>query len=182
SMEEQLKSLVIDPITHLKMKGYFLTQRLVIIDGLDECNSTDVQSMIIKVIAGIAASQPLRFLIASRPEHEIQKTFDLIPLVNTITTHLTLDRKYHPDQDIEKYLLDAFNTIKQRHALAFELSGTPNWPTWHDLWILVHRSSGQFIYASTVVKFISDDNHDPREALRAIIDKTLEHTLEENPF
>ncbi|KAF8996367.1 hypothetical protein BDQ17DRAFT_1284567 [Cyathus striatus] len=183
SMEEQLKSLVTDPIMHLKMNGDLLTPCLVIIDGLDECNSNDVQSRIIKAIADIAVLQPLqlRFLIASRPECEIQKTFDL-PLVNNISTRLTLDQKYHPDLDIETYLLDAFNTIKQTHALAYELSGTPRWPTWYDLWRLVDKSSGQFIYASIVVKFISDDNHDTREALGVIIDETLKHTLEENPF
>ncbi|KAF8990369.1 hypothetical protein BDQ17DRAFT_1470613, partial [Cyathus striatus] len=113
SMEKQLKSLVTDPIMHLKMNGDLLTPCLVIIDGLDECNSTDIQLRIIKAIAGIAVSQPLqlRILIASRPEHEIQKTFDL-PLVINISTRLTLDWKYHPDQDIKTYLLDGFNIIK----------------------------------------------------------------------
>ncbi|KAF8988047.1 hypothetical protein BDQ17DRAFT_1314799, partial [Cyathus striatus] len=138
SMEKQLKSLVIDPIMHLKMNGDLLTPCLVIIDGLDECNSTDIQSRIIKAIAGITLSQPLqlRFLIASRPEYEIKKTFDL-PLVNNISTRLTLDWTYDPDQDIKTYLLDAFNIIKQTHILAPELSGIPNWPTHCDLAELV---------------------------------------------
>ncbi|KAF8990379.1 hypothetical protein BDQ17DRAFT_1255888 [Cyathus striatus] len=112
SMEKQLKRLVIDPIIHLEMNGDLLTPCLVIIDGLDECNSTDIQSRIIKAIVGITLSQPLQpqFLIASRPEYEIQKTFDL-PLVNNISTHLTLDWTYDPDLDIKTYLLDSFNII-----------------------------------------------------------------------
>ncbi|KAF8988053.1 hypothetical protein BDQ17DRAFT_526841, partial [Cyathus striatus] len=136
-----------------------------------------MQSRMIKAIAGIAVSQPLqlRFLIASRPEHEIQKTFDL-PLVNNISTRLTLDWKYNPDQDIKTYLLDAFNIIKQTHVLAYELSEISGWPAWYDLAKLVKKSSGQFIYASIVVKYISDDNHDPREALKAIIHKTVRGT------
>ena len=42
------------------------------------------------------------------------------------------------------------------------------WPSNANIWWLVKRSSGQFIYASTVIKFIESTCHLPQERLEVI--------------
>ncbi|KAF8990208.1 hypothetical protein BDQ17DRAFT_1224530, partial [Cyathus striatus] len=112
---------------------------LVIIDGLDECKDLQVQSRIITMIANIANhhSVPLQFLIVSRPELKIRNTFSSTDC--SIWIKLVLDDHYKPDKDIETYLCSQFSV---------------NWPSQEDISTLVAKSSGQFIYASTVMKYI----------------------------
>ncbi|KAF8984542.1 hypothetical protein BDQ17DRAFT_1499330 [Cyathus striatus] len=52
----------------------------------------------------------------------------------------------------------------------------PNWPSESDLKILVQKSSGQFIYASTVIKYITNDRCDPCDSLNTIIDLKMGDT------
>ena len=55
--------------------------------------------------------------------------------------------------------------IKQRHPSRTSL---PSWPSKEDIERLVLRSSGQFIYASTVIKFIDSHRHWPPDRLKVI--------------
>jgi uridine kinase len=71
SIEEQLKTLIINPLTHRSKTRFFWSKpipNLIIIDGLDECNDHRVQQHILHTIS-IALQQPdvpLKFLICSR--------------------------------------------------------------------------------------------------------------------
>ncbi|KAF8327861.1 hypothetical protein F5887DRAFT_924581 [Amanita rubescens] len=67
---------------------------------------------------------------------------------------------FKPDDDIRKYLKDEFARIRAERKL-FKLS--PGWPPDRAIDQLVWKSPGQFIYASTVVKFVDGIYDDPRE-------------------
>ncbi|KAF8990361.1 hypothetical protein BDQ17DRAFT_1433812 [Cyathus striatus] len=183
SMEVQLKRLIMDPIEQLRGTGKAYIPYLVIIDGLDECNGLQVQSGIIKTIASTLKQSPfhMRFLIVSRPEWEIQKTFSLLS-INNVSVRLSLNDDSSAYHDIEVYLKSEFDKMKKTHTLAAYLSDDLNWPSKWDIWTLVNRSSGQFIYASTVMKYIVNDDRDPREALNGIIHRSTENMFNENPF
>ena len=45
------------------------------------------------------------------------------------------------------------------------------WPADVDIALLVKKSSGLFVFASTVVKFIESKHHDPGECLQLIVSK-----------
>jgi hypothetical protein len=78
---------------------------------------------------------------------------------------LVLDDKYLPDNDIRTFLVSSFEDIRRRHPSRTSL---PSWPSEEDIERLVLRSSGQFIYASTVIKFVDSHRHWPPDRLKII--------------
>ena len=80
-----------------------------------------------------------------------------------ITRAVVLDEKFAPNVDIRRYLEDELVRIfTNRHISPL--------PSESDIQYLVPKASGQFIYASTAVKFIDDDNCNPREQLDIILE------------
>ncbi|KAJ7885268.1 hypothetical protein B0H14DRAFT_2213562, partial [Mycena olivaceomarginata] len=65
------------------------------------------------------------------------------------------------------YLCDEFSRIHREHS-AMKNVTTP-WPSPQILEMLVKRSSGCFIYASTAIRFIADEYFSPPEQLGIII-------------
>jgi hypothetical protein len=78
-----------------------------------------------------------------------------------------LDEKYHPDDDIRLFLVESFESVKRTHELRSLLPR--HWPTHDDIDHLVRKSSGQFIYAATVVKFVRSSRARPKEQLDIIL-------------
>ncbi|KAF9472074.1 hypothetical protein BDN70DRAFT_972752, partial [Pholiota conissans] len=170
SLATQFQLLIVTPLQALVASGNLKpgSPRLVIIDGLDECNDPKMQSMVIKVIADGFHSQnlPLTFLIASRPEQNIMHTFCSTPL-SGLWRSVVLDDTYKPNDDIRLFLMDSFHEIKTKHPYCHLIPET--WPSESDVKTLVQKSSGQFIYASQVVKYISNPNDRPSRRLDVIM-------------
>ena len=171
SLAAQVKSLIIAPLRPLTEAGYFnepSSRRLVIIDGLDECSSPKVQQNILEVLANAQRQYglPLIFLFASRPEQHILLTFNTWSLPSA-TIRIALDESYLPDEDIELFLTDKFQEIKSTHRLRAYIP--PQWPCPHILEQLVRKSSGQFIYASTVIRYVASIQHKPVDRLDIIL-------------
>jgi len=169
----QMESLIIQPWKKLfenNQQGPVDSQtpKVIILDGLDECGTEEAQQSILKVIAGSIPKFPipLCFLIASRPEKAIRHSFRDQPLLE-ITSPLVLDEKYHPDDDIRLFLVESFESVKRTHELRSIFPR--DWPTHNDIDHLVLKSSGQFIYAATVVKFIGSSRGRPKEQLDIIL-------------
>ena len=163
SLDVQFDRLIIHPLQELlRDKPDFCPQKsLVVIDGVDEC-ARDRDQMLFLNLIGNALSKihiPLRFLICSRPEAHVQAVFES-EVMSRITNPVLLDDQFGPDDDIRKYLMDEFTRICTEHKLS-----ALEWPPGRAIDQLVSKSSGQFIYASTVVKFIDDIYDDPRERL-----------------
>jgi hypothetical protein len=166
SLATQLQCLIVEPLKALAASGFFddpsNCARLVIIDGLDECDDPRMQSMILRVLANALRDEklPLIFLIASRPEQHITLTFNS-PLLAGLWRSLVLDDSYKPDDDIRLFLEDSFRDIKTTHPHRHLIPEA--WPNPWDVTKLVRKSSGQFIYSSVVVKYISANiDHPPR--------------------
>jgi hypothetical protein len=109
---------------------------------------------------------PFALIIASRPEHHIRGAFDLGDL-NRYSSRLSLDNSYNRDQDIKKFLVDKFSDIRKLHPFRAYLP--ESWPTQEVIDKLVAKASGQFIYASTVDRFISSIRHNPAERLDVLL-------------
>ncbi|KDR67167.1 hypothetical protein GALMADRAFT_19575, partial [Galerina marginata CBS 339.88] len=155
SLDAQILALIIEPLQERIEAGFFdviTAPRIVIIDGLDECDNRESQVKILTTVSRALQQHhlPLIFLIASRPEHDIRHSFDL-GYLKEITTRLALNDDYLPSDDIRLFLQDKFTEIKETHPFKVQMPLT--WPADQDLQELVRKSSGQFIYASTVVKF-----------------------------
>ena len=171
SLEAQMDALVVQPLEAAASSCgvEFMNHRpkVIVLDGLDECHDPESQRYILKVLINSINkhSIPFSFIVASRPEQHIREAFD-VKLLSSLTTRLVLDDKYHPDADIRMFLQSKFQDIKNRHPSHAHLSSS--WPSDEEVERLVQKSSGQFIYASTVIKFIDSHRHWPPDRLDII--------------
>ncbi|KAF8816531.1 hypothetical protein BYT27DRAFT_7154580 [Phlegmacium glaucopus] len=167
SIDVQLQTLIVDALQSLSP----LPQRsyLVIIDGLDECQDKSTQQHILHLLceAITAYNLPLRFLIGSRPESHIRASFDQ-EVLYTITQRVVLDETFNPGRDIQVFLQDGFAEICAKHADILSHMKQP-WPAKGIIDLLVQRSSGQFIYAATVLKFVGADFCNPTTQLELVL-------------
>ncbi|KAL0068132.1 hypothetical protein AAF712_004792 [Marasmius tenuissimus] len=144
---------------------------IVVIDGLDECSDKKTQLRVLAIIQSAFEKKsrfPLRFLICGRPESWIQEAFDAEPL-GRLTKVVSLDDACSPGEDITCYYLHSFQEIStspQYTSLRFPKP----WPSEEDLTALVQKSSGQFVYAVTAVKFIKLAYQHPVMQLRVILE------------
>ena len=167
SLDTQFDCLIVQPLQELfRGKPNFCPQKfLVIFDGVDECTPDGDQKVFLRLI-GDAFSEihiPLRFLICSRAEPHLQEVFES-ELMTGITHAISLNDQFEANDDIRRYLKDEFTRIRAEYKLFKLPSG---WPPGKTIDQLVSKSSGQFIYASTIVKFV--DDIDPRERLDIVL-------------
>ncbi|KAF9464062.1 hypothetical protein BDZ94DRAFT_1127223, partial [Collybia nuda] len=153
SLATQLYQLVARPLCAITPDTSGCWPKLIIIDGLDECNGGEIQRAIISSFASMATqySIPLRIMISSRPEQSIRGTFSL-PDKNWTYVSLVLGDNYESTCDIALFLWDSFLDIRNTHVLKLYIP--EKWPSQHDVDILVQKSSGQFIFASTAMRYI----------------------------
>jgi hypothetical protein len=122
---------------------------------------------------------PLCFLIASRPEQDIRQAFnDQNHGLGSISFSIALDDTYRPDRDIEVFLKSTFDEIKRKHPSKAYFP--TSWPSRQDIRRLVEKSSGQFIFASTVAKYVNSHRHWPPDRLGFIFGQS--EPGEETPF
>ncbi|KDR71958.1 hypothetical protein GALMADRAFT_30531, partial [Galerina marginata CBS 339.88] len=184
SLEAQMESLIVQPLEKVSIQGQqgpvnSEDPKLIILDGLDECGTPDIQRYILTVISRSVHKFriPLFFIIASRPEQAIRDSFNNQPLFD-ITTRLTLDETYSPDDDIRLFLVESFESVKRTHLLRSHFPRV--WPLKSAIDVLVRKSSGQFIYAATVVKFVRSARRRPSEQLDVILGITA--ARDDTPF
>jgi hypothetical protein len=70
--------------------------------------------------------------------------------------------------DVRKYLIDEFGRIRQENQETMATVPCP-WPACEVVEELVRKSSGYFIYASTVIKYIDDKSFRPTDRLEVIL-------------
>ena len=167
SIQHQFQKLVLGAFQQINTHDLFLHSPTIIIDGLDECEDHDAQQSILSLILDAVKSHslPLRFLIASRPEPQIVECFSA-PGVSAITRQLALDDSFQPYDDIRTFLNSAFLDIRKRKG---QFISSDLWPGSDVIEYLVSKSSGQFIYVSTVVKFVDAAFTDPVKQLDMIL-------------
>ena len=167
----QITKLIIEPLNAVTSnRDGFKTHatKCVVVDGLDECASEGAQVEILAALAKCtsACSFPLLFLVASRPKYVIREAFNGEGL-RSFTKSLPLDDTYGAKDDIKVFMVSCFENIKQTHPARNRLHHS--WPPSDDLDDLIGRSSGQFIYASTVMKFIESRHHIPTQRLDIVL-------------
>ena len=176
-LSEQILRLLVCPLVYASLhpRSGLPWPTLLVIDGLDECNGGEHQAEILRILRmallQLRSSLPkLYLLIASRPEPAIVAVFD--NELPDITHRLVLDDTYHPDRDIALFLRSSFADIfHRRHAYFPSMSSLPRpWPPEHVISFLVRKSSGQFIFAATVIRFIDADRKIPTAQLQLILD------------
>ena len=166
SMDVQLQTLIVDAFQLLSpfpQRSY-----LVIIDGLDECHDKAIQQSILRLLCETISVHklPLRFLIGSRPESHIRDSFGQESLY-TVTRRVVLDESFNPGRDIQVFLQDGFAKICANNPILSRVEQP--WPEEGIIDLLVQRSSSQFVYATTVLKFVGADFCNPKKQLALVL-------------
>ncbi|KJA17107.1 hypothetical protein HYPSUDRAFT_1044290 [Hypholoma sublateritium FD-334 SS-4] len=171
SFEYQLDMLVVKPLQ--KICGHISGvpwNLLLLLDGLDECTkSKDSQVLLVHAMAKYLAAQSshIVILISSREERHLTMAFNTTT-VDNLLHRLSLDNNYAPDHDIRRYLDDSFDEIKKTHPARNHIDRS--WPTSPQINDILSESSGQFIYASVVVKFVASPYSHPPDQLKTILE------------
>ncbi|KAJ8095467.1 hypothetical protein PM082_023237 [Marasmius tenuissimus] len=143
---------------------------IIIIDGLDECGDESTQLRILSIIRGAVQQSPhfpLRFLICSRPEAWIKEVFDTEHFRRLSKVILVDDAL----EDIIKYCHHHFQEIVSNPKYKNVPFPSP-WPSQEDFGTLVDRSCSQFIYVTTVFRFITLAGNHPVNKLRLILNSS----------
>jgi len=170
SLEHQFELLIAQPLRMEAISSHYRCYVLVI-DELDECLERGKQVQILNMVRK-ATSQfhlPIFFLIASRLEHEIKSVCNSQNMM-AILWCLVLNEEYQPSRDIRKFICDVFLEIKQDHPFKDQIPS--QWPVDAQVDKVVQKSSGQFIYAATVVRYVQSLRHLPHQRLHSAIELT----------
>ncbi|KAJ7478124.1 hypothetical protein FB451DRAFT_181850 [Mycena latifolia] len=142
---------------------------VIVLDGLDECADHKVQQQILRLFIDAIRDHhlPIRLLVASRPEPRIREILER-EVTSAICCHYLLPVDNSARQDIRIYLQDEFSRIYTEN-MARGLDLGPMWPTPEEIEHLVHKLSGVFIYATTVIWFIDDEYSHPADHLASVL-------------
>ncbi|RXW18705.1 hypothetical protein EST38_g7158 [Candolleomyces aberdarensis] len=182
-----MDTLVVTPFQHLCASGELdrgSFPHVILIDGLDECSGEENQAELLYTMKQCFLDNdlPFRIFIASRPEWAIRSALDSEPEGHLcqLAYHIKLSDKYDATADIRRYLWRRLQDIGSRSH--DRRSQSRLWPTKEDIEKLVAAASGQFIYAATVVKYVSERRSSPVDRLRTIINWTPEGGQQTRPF
>ncbi|KAF4609705.1 hypothetical protein D9613_011983 [Agrocybe pediades] len=176
-IQQQFTALVVQPLkTYLSRHNFPEPQTsfLIVIDGLDECiEPASSQKAILSDLAkSLHGSNPcIQIIVASRPEHDIKLSFSSEYLHDNHTfLSLDLNGPYEAQADIRLYLLDRFAQIKDEFNK--RTKGTKlgqSWPVERVIRELAWKSSGQFIYAATIIRYVESTRHRPDHRLDMVL-------------
>lgn len=159
SVEQQLKALMVSAIIHPGQEWTGRQKTVMILDGLDECWPDTTQQEIIRALHYVVKQPnfPFIFFVSSRAEPHLTRSF------NTIRSQVA--RMYlngdniSPSDDIRRFVVGEYYEIKETHHLASTLDS--DWPSADDIESIVRKSSGQFIYAATIMTFLKTSPDSP---------------------
>ncbi|KAJ7618014.1 hypothetical protein FB45DRAFT_216866 [Roridomyces roridus] len=174
SIASQLRELIVEPCR----LASGCKRRILLIDGLDECDGIPVQQEILRSIGDVFSAHhalPIKVIIASRSEPDISEIFGDPSLRHIGSIHI--EKSF---ADVEIFLRGEFARIHKEHHSTMSSIHLP-WPSDDVLSHLVDKSSGYFIYAATVIKFVDDKYFRPTEQLEIIMD-TNSHSSDVSPF
>ncbi|RXW15332.1 hypothetical protein EST38_g10517 [Candolleomyces aberdarensis] len=184
SLKAQMTALIVDPVQRLRNTGFDVETLpyAILIDGLDECKGEDCQGEVLAVIKEslLDTNTPFRIFIASRPEWAIRTALERDGDLHEVAYHIQLSDKYDATADIRRYLWRKLRDIGSRSRDPRAKSSS--WLTEEHIETLVRAASGQFIYAATVVKYVSERRTSPVDRLRTVLTWTPDQAHTARPF
>jgi hypothetical protein len=144
---------------------------LVVIDALDECaedsSGCPGGELLPLLLRGLLKlSGRVKLLLTSRAEPEIMRMFELgsLGLQHNVVRLHGLDASV-VRSDIRTYLVRSFADI----AISRSDPGLLDWPSQADMDAVVNLTDVLFVFAVTVVRFVSTPKHSPRARLDILL-------------
>ncbi|KAJ7660295.1 hypothetical protein DFH06DRAFT_393213 [Mycena polygramma] len=165
AMRHQFQKLIVAPFEPPQLA----LRPIVVVDGLDECEDRGVQVMLLSlIIEGLRTGGfPVRVLLASRPEPHLREALQVTEHFD-VCRHLELLADSSAYADIRRYLCDEFSRVRNC-LVARGVTLKNGWPGEDAFNHLVYKSSGTFIYATTVVRYVDDEYSHPTERLNSVL-------------
>jgi hypothetical protein len=167
--DTQVKALVSDAFKDLPHA--FSRPLLVVIDALDECERKDDQaggSLIPDLIGAFQELPfPVKMFVTSRPASSIENLFSQANF-RGITVEVALHRDIDQDvvrDDIGHYLRHQFDQLALKRSIPLP----PPFPLETEFVDLMNRAGNLFIYARTVVQYVSRPAPSPRHQLKLLL-------------
>ncbi|KAJ2927401.1 hypothetical protein H1R20_g9692, partial [Candolleomyces eurysporus] len=187
TIQTQMDTLVVDPFKRLQANVDFDAgsfPHAMLIDGLDECAGEERQAELLSTIKHCLLDNdlPFRIFIASRPEWAIRSALNAETrgYLHPLAYHVQLSDKYDATKDIRRYL---WRRLQDMGSRSYDpRARSRSWPRVEDIEKLVWAASGQFVYAATVVKYVSERRSSPVDRLQTVVDWTPEEGQLARPF
>jgi NACHT domain len=160
SLPVQLEKLLVRPF---KQTGLSAT---IIVDALDECEDREPVSEFLSALAVHVDKIPMvRFFITGRPDDRIRSGFKL-PSLQTKELPLHDVDSATVNSDIKSFVTFQLDEIATRRRQS--ISG--QWPSDRDIAVILKKTSGLFIIASVILRFIDSPFASPQKHLKLIVD------------
>ncbi|KAK7036651.1 hypothetical protein VNI00_011584 [Paramarasmius palmivorus] len=197
TIETQLRKLILEPFSKIIPTQRRGLPNLIVIDAIDECVDLTLQVRLIEIIdlaitfttrVTSGGHFPFIFLLCSRLEPQIRDTIDNAAFSSCLerieisgTTIRFLGHLSEADLDIQKYLLERFGALRRKYRRVLRSEGE-TWPSEDVVRDLVWRASGQFIFASTVIKYIDTLDELPQDRLETILMTKPNKEIQGSPY
>lgn len=157
SITTQFARLIVKPFVSL---GIFTGpgSLSIFIDGLDECRGKEEQCEILGLICFFAKTYPrvpIVWIISSRPESHLKVMLSRKYIVKTYRTVMIPVDSEAACADVEFYLRHELKRIRKKYPATMP-DPPSEWPRESDYMKLAAASSGLFVFASTVIRFVDD--------------------------
>ncbi|KAF8655589.1 hypothetical protein AX16_003010 [Volvariella volvacea WC 439] len=167
-LKTQWQKLIIAPINTVPN----IAPAAIIIDGLDECVEQRDQRTLLDFIAMCGPRFPISFVVCSRPEPHLINLFDTDNLSKLCG--LPIDLSLHKDNAEMRAFVEArFSVIYSRHRDILQYYAVDGiWPPVEVVRLITDRADGQFLYPTTLFKYIDDDasmDSNPQKRLEACL-------------
>jgi hypothetical protein len=187
ALEVQLMKLIVEPFKALRGLDN-MPNRLIIVDGLDECINSDqecrverryaedqekAQIRILELIHTLQSHRlPLSFLILSRPEAWIKQHIQSSPFERVVEVVDLYALGGHL-KDTETYIRAELSRIAARVKDDGMVGpGEGEWPGEDVVNALIWRTNGHMQYASTAIRHIDNPYGDPRTLLKNLVESS----------
>jgi hypothetical protein len=185
---EQFKWFIVKPFAEEHVLQGPHDTVLIVIDGLDECDSSKAQKELISPIGCFSIQHPkspLIWAIASRPEPQIKDAFSRLPPNPPPFWEIEVRVDSRQGRiDVERFLRAKFDEALQQYPSSFSVS--TRWPLETDFLKVARAASGHFGFATVVMNFILDEEYgNPVSQLKTalnVIAKAPPLETESNPL
>lgn len=169
-MRKQFQTLLEGPIEALTNSKLATHRLIIVIDALDECDSTDAGTLL-DLLAGLKDSDALRLhiFITCRPETPMEVKFRQIN--DSLQEDIILEQVQISTirSDLHRYLEHRLAKIRQDWMARRPHEPLPkDWPTASEIEKIVDMSVPLFVFAATVCSFLNERN--PRVQLQKVLD------------
>jgi hypothetical protein len=160
SLPIQLEKLLVRPFKKIRLSA------TIIVDALNECEDKEPVSEFLSALAAHVDNMPMvRFFITGRLEDRIRSGFKL-PSLQTKELPLHDVDSATVDSDIKSFVACQLDKIATRRSQS--ING--QWPSDQDIAVILKKTSGLFIIASVILRFIDSLFASPQKHLKLIVD------------